>query len=148
MSTQPKKVLFFSPYADIWQHALPEALVAAELRRAGAEITYITCDGLLADGCMVMASQGVSPDSDSGTRERICAKCRIQRDLIINALGVESVTIDSLVADTARVQIQQEVDTVSIQSMSDYTVEGFRLGRYALHETIISFKLTDLTEAT
>ena len=43
-----QRVIFFSPFAGIWLHAMPEALVAAELRRARTDVTYVTCDGILA----------------------------------------------------------------------------------------------------
>ncbi len=142
------KVLFFSPYAGIWQHAMPEALVASELQRAGADITYMTCNGIMSAGCGAMAAVGVSPAADIATRSSVCTKCRQQRDLIVEALGVKTVSMDALIDAAVLARIDEAVDAVTTDSMLDFSEDGFPLGRYALHDTIIRFKLTDLTEVT
>ena len=148
MNTQSRKILFFSPYAGIWQHALPEALVAAQLQRADAEVVYVTCDGILSAGCGAMAAVGVSPTDTAETRKAVCAKCRSQRDLIIQSLGVPSINLESVIDDASLAFVDNLVRTVVPQNMLDFSVEGFSLGRFALHETVVRFKLTDLAEAT
>jgi hypothetical protein len=144
----PQKVIFFSPFAGIWLHAMPEALVAKELQRAGADVTYVTCDGILASGCAVMSAHSMPAHAGVEERERICAMCRKQRDMIVSALGVESVTIESLVDDAARTEVREMVAKVTEQTITDVTVEDLPVGRYALHETVIHFKLSDLSEMT
>ncbi|MBI3529702.1 MAG: hypothetical protein HY067_17265 [Betaproteobacteria bacterium] len=148
MTVAPMKVLFFSPYAGIWQHAMPEALVAAELQRSGADITYITCDGILSAGCGAMAAAGVSYTADMVTRQGICANCRQQRNLIVDSIRVETVSMDALIDSATLALIDQSVESITTHSMLEFSVEGFPLGRYALHDTIIRFKLTDLIEVT
>lgn len=143
-----QKVLFFSPFAGIWLHAMPEALVARELQRAGADVTYVTCDGILASGCAVMSAHGLPANAGAGERERICATCRKQRDMIIDALGVESVTIESLVDEAVRAEVQETVTKVTERTITDVVVDDLPVGRYALHETVIHFKLSDLSEMT
>jgi len=143
-----QKVLFFSPFAGIWLHAMPEALVAKELQRAGANVTYVTCDGILASGCAVMSAHALPATAGAEERERICTMCRKQRDMIVDALGVESVTIESLVDEAARAEVQQTVAKATEQNMTEVRVEDLPVGRYALHETVIHFKLSDLGEMT
>lgn len=144
----PKKVLFFSPFSGIWLHAMPEALVAAQLRRSGAEVTYITCDGIFEAGCAVMSAHGLPPNADRAARAHICGICRKQRDLIVDALGVKSATIESLLDDEARVKVKAQVEAATLGNMATLEAEGLPVGRYALHETIIHFKLSDLSEIT
>ena len=143
-----QKVLFFSPFAGIWLHAMPEALVARELQRAGADVTYLTCDGILAAGCAVMSAHALPASAGAEERERICGTCRKQRDMIVGELGVKALTIESLVDEAARAEVQQTVDAATQQTMTTLTVDDLPVGRYALHEVLIHFKLSDLSEVT
>ena len=83
MDAKQNSVVFFSPYAGIWFHAFPEALVAAEIQRANSHVVYVTCDGILSAGCVVMSAFGLKADADKAARENICVKCRRQRDLLV-----------------------------------------------------------------
>jgi len=142
------QVLFFSPYMGIWLHAMPEAFVAASLRDAGADILYVVCDGLFSAGCTTMSAHNLSGESDPLKRERVCKQCRKSRDLIVTELGVSTVTIDSLVDHASLIEIESTVATVSPDNVEAFQIDGFPLGRYALHETIIHYKLTALDEIT
>jgi hypothetical protein len=51
------KALFFSPYADIWVHSLPEAEIAEALHDDGWEISRITCDRDFSEHCVSMAAR-------------------------------------------------------------------------------------------
>lgn len=141
-------VIFFSPYAGIWPHAIPEAFVAASLRDAGADILYVVCDGLFSAGCTTMSIHRLSGDSDPSKRERVCKQCRKSRDLIVSELGVRTVTIDSLVDSASLIEIEAAVAAVNPSNVESYQMGGFPLGRYALHETIIHYKLTAIEEIT
>lgn len=141
-------VVFFSPYAGIWPQAMPEALVAASLRNAGADILYVVCDGFYSAGCTVMSAYRLSGESDPSARERICKQCRKRRDLIVSELGVRTIAIDSLTDSATLAEIESAASTITVENVEHYQVEGFPLGRYALHETIIHYKLTALDEIT
>ena len=46
------KVLFFSPFSNIWAHSFPEALIAEGLIKQGVEVTTIRCGGMLDLHCV------------------------------------------------------------------------------------------------
>jgi hypothetical protein len=148
MTSSHPVVLFYSPYAGLWPHALPEALVAGALQRNGAEVVYAVCDGMYSEGCIVMSAYRLSGDSDATARERVCRRCRKQRDLLAQQLGVRTVVIDSLLDAQSTDQIRSIVNEVTIDNLETFLYEGFPIGRYAIHETIIHHKLTSLSEMT
>ena len=142
-----QRVLFFSPYAGLWPHAMPEALVAAALRDAGAEITYVTCNGLYARGCSVMAAHRLPADADQAARDRVCVACGKHRDLLTASLeGATIVPLESLISATDAAAAERLVAEVTPAAAANFEYDGLSLGRYALHETIIHFKLTTLAE--
>jgi len=148
MTSTPATVLFFSPYAGIWPHAMPEALVAGALQRNGAKVVYAVCDGMYSEGCTVMSAYRLSANSSAAARERICRRCRKQRDMFVKQLNVSTVVIDKLLDSQSNAQIRSIMDKVTLENLETFQYEGFPVGRYAIHETIIHHKLTSLSEMT
>ena len=148
VNSKQSKVVFFSPYAGIWAHSFPEALVVAELKRANSEVVYVTCDGIFSAGCVVMSAHGLNDDSAQIEREKICIKCRHHRDLLVEHLNIEEVRIESLLDEQALVDIKDAVLSITPQTAFEFELEKLPLVRYALHETIIHFKLANLSELT
>jgi hypothetical protein len=138
--------VFFSPYAGIWPHAFPEALVAAELARAGSRLIYVTCDGILANGCYVMSASGTTCHSPLSAREGVCVDCRQKRDLLVRNLPVQEVRIETLVDQKKLAEINATVSSVTMKSAYSFQYDNLPVGRYALHEVIIHHKLTELSE--
>lgn len=148
INTAQNKVIFFSPYAGIWQHSFPEALVVAALKRANSDTIYVTCDGIFSAGCIVMSAHGVNNNSAETERERVCIKCRHHRDLLVEHLNIKEVKIESLLDERALRDIKMTVLSMTPQMALEFEFGGLPLGRYALHETIIHFKLANLSELT
>lgn len=148
MSLSQPVVMFFSPYAGIWQHAMPEALVAGALQRQGAKVVYAVCDGMYSEGCYTMSAFGVTAVSDENTRQRVCHRCRTQRDLLVEQLDVDTILIDDLLDGQIMILIESIMKEVTIENLETYQYEGFAIGRYAMHEVILHHKLTSLSEIT
>lgn len=138
--------IFFSPYAGIWPHAFPEALVAAELARAGSKLIYVTCDGILVDGCQVMSAHRLTCHSPLSAREAVCGDCRQKRDLLVKNMPVEEIRIETLLDQDTLREINATVISVTMESAYFFQYDNLPVGRYALHEVIIHHKLTELSE--
>ena len=146
MRNQP--IVFFAPYSAIWFHSFPEALVASALKQAGSEIVYVSCNGLMVDHCAAMTARQLSAFSTLEERESICVNCRNRRDALIDGLDVENVTMESLIPSPLKQQLAAFVNALKIDDIENLEVDGFKVGRIALHETILHFKLTSLAEMT
>lgn len=148
MAADSSVVMFFSPYAGIWLHAMPEALVASALGRQGVNVVYAVCDGMYSDGCYVMSAYGVSGDSGVAVRNRVCRHCRKQRDLLIKNLDCQVVVVDALLDSQSSEKIHSIMNEVSLGNIETFEYEGVPVGRYAIHETILHHKITALSELT
>jgi hypothetical protein len=143
-----KPIVFFDPHQGIWPHAFPEALVASAIKQSGAEVIYATCDGLLAAGCYVMSAHGLKHSAPEASRRAVCTMCRKRRDALVSGLGVRSVSIDSLVSAEDQSKAADFANSVGREDIVSLDVDGFKVGRISLHETIIHHKLTALEELT
>ncbi len=141
-----QRVVFFAPFSGIWPHAYPEALVASSMKQEGAEVIYVTCDGLFAAGCAVMDSHGMAHTASEAQRKAVCRMCRRRQDALVSGLKVERVSLDSFVPDEARRECQDFARDLPRESISTVELDGFKVGCIGLHETLLHFKLTSLDE--
>ena len=122
-------VVFFAPYAGIWPHAYPEALVASALKQAGENIVYAACDGMFADGCVVMTAHRLTPSSPKAQREAICQMCRKRRDVLVAGVGATMVKLDDFLplADRERIaNVASTVEPEQIEVEAGVTVRLFK----------------------
>lgn len=141
-------VVVFAPYSAIWSHALPEALVASALKQAGSQVIYVPCDGMMEEGCAAMSAYNINHLSPVEARTDLCSMCRKRRDALASGLGVKVITMDSLLPAGVKEEMSTFVAAINISDIMDLEVDGFKVGRIAMHETIIHFKLTALEEAS
>jgi len=143
-----RTAVIYAPYSAIWPHALPEALVASAVTQAGADVIYVPCDGMMIDGCAAMSAHRMSHRTPLATRKAFCGMCRKRRDALSDGLRVKVVTMDSLLPQGARDEMEAFVQRVNVADVMALEFDGFKVGQIAMHETIIHFKLTAIEEMT
>jgi hypothetical protein len=136
----PERVLFFSPHAGIWQHAFPEALVVDAVSRGGADVVQITCDRQFASFCVVMASRGVREDSDPAEKAKVCRRCERDRDFIRNNFPHRSYDFGSVLGPADERRIAALLEDARPDRITDFVVDGIRVGQAALYEYLIAHK--------
>jgi hypothetical protein len=139
------KVLFFSPFANIWEHAFPEALIAESFAAEGHEISMVRCDTYLQTHCVAMSAVGVGPDAPLATRQRVCAGCIKRRDLVTREMNLPATLMDSWIRPEDEVRVAELSATIDASTWTELMVDGIPLGRYAAYELWLNEKLTSTT---
>ena len=62
--------MFFSPFANIWEHSFPEGLLAESFSEKGIDVVAVRCGSMLKAHCVAMSAAGVGPDAPLATREQ------------------------------------------------------------------------------
>jgi hypothetical protein len=135
------KVLFFSPFANIWEHSFPEALVAESFATESVEIKSVRCNGMLQTYCVAMSAAGIGPEASLKTRQQVCNACTKRRDLLTSSMGIPAVVMDQWVDDDIRAKVVGLVDSVTPTTWTSLEVDGIALGRYAAYEMWLNNKL-------
>ena len=135
------KVLFFSPFANIWEHSFPEALVADAFRDEEIEPLVVRCDGMLQVHCVAMSAAGVGPDASLEIRRQVCVACRKRRDLLTRSFDFPTQTLDEWLTPEISAQVDDTIRSLPRDRWTDLEVDGIPLGRYAAYETWINNKL-------
>jgi hypothetical protein len=142
------KVLFFSPFANIWEHSFPEGLVAESFAQDAVEVTAVRCNGMLQVHCVAMSAAGVGADASLGARRQVCRACVKRRDLLTRELGIPAIIMDEWVDADIESRVTATIDQLDRARWADLEVDGIPLGRYAMYETWINRKLvsTELSD--
>lgn len=142
------KFLFFSPHAELWVHAFPEALIAEMLGKAGHQVVYTGCGGQLDRFCVPMASHGMTMQTPAADRAKICRQCQTRDTLIRKSFGLEGPHLSDLIDD----QSVEEADSILLnagrRSLMDLEIDGIQLGKIALYQLMLRRKRieTDLSD--
>lgn len=135
------KAIFFSPFANIWEHALPEALVAKSLRGEGFEVKYLRCDSLFEDFCVAMSAAGLVADSSSKQKQQVCNACHKRRDLIDKHFDFDSTILESFLTQADFQEAKAICAEVTSENWTEINFRGVPLGRYAAYEFVLRNKL-------
>lgn len=141
-------VVIFAPYAAIRVHSFPEALVASSIAKAGTEVLYVSCDGMMIEGCAAMSAYKMSPKSPIAARTLMCSVCRRQRDALSQGVGSSVVSMESFLTPDLESELATLASEIDVADIINLDIDGFKVGRIALHETILNYKLTALDELT
>ena len=139
------KALFFSPYADVWVHSLPEAEIADALHDDGWEISRITCERDLSEHCVSMAAKGIDFTADHNTKKAVCTSCVHRQSLLRKSFGFEDRTIGSLISEKHRVEIIGHLSGVTPNNWMNFELDGAPLGKMAFYDFSLANKLNTTT---
>ena len=139
------KVLFFSPFSNIWEHSFPEALVAESFAQQSVEVKTVRCGTMLQVHCVAMSAAGVSPEASLETRQQVCRACIKRRELIATEMSLPELIMDDWVTAQDRALVDELTAKVRPDDWTKLEIEGIPLGRYAAYELWINNKLVSTT---
>lgn len=143
------KALFFSPFANIWDHSFPEGLVAEGLRDRGFDITTVRCDGLYESFCVAMSASGLTAADSLVKKRQVCSACHKRRDILDRTLKFPSILIERYLAAEDHLEAQVIADAAELKTWPSMELDGVPIGRYAAYEFLLNYKIlgTDIPES-
>lgn len=135
------KVLFFSPFSNVWAHSFPEALIAEGLVNQGVDVAVIRCGGMLDLHCVAMSASGVGARDSIAKKKQVCRACIKRRDLLAEAMPFPTEVMDDELEPADHEAAQAAVDAADPLTWPDLMIDGVPLGRYAAYEFLLNHKL-------
>jgi hypothetical protein len=142
------KLLVFSPYAGILDHAKVEMDFSFKMKAHGKSVSFVRCDGKYRNFCITMAAFNLNEFSGSAEKEKICIKCKDDRDFMQTFPSLGTYNIDKFVDVNAQQQIERLLANINISNWHNFEFDGFPFGRYSAYETLLTHKLptADISE--
>jgi hypothetical protein len=135
------KILFFSPYALIDVHAIPDALLAKSLRYAGHETLHVSCDGLFNSYCIAMSAVGLGYFDDQVKKDAICRNCKVKRDKINSTFEAPSTHLEKYLAADDFQLADSICAKATPENWFDFEYDGIDVGKYAAYELVLNDKI-------
>lgn len=139
-----KRLVFFSPFANIWSHSLAESLLASGLEKAGWSISKVQCGGVFSSHCVAMAEAGLTEFASEKAKSQVCRSCKKRRDLLAVKFAFESDGIEEFVNEADLLTISEILKSANIGNWQDIAIQGVPLGRFAIYEMWLSHKLVSV----
>lgn len=134
-------VLLFAPYSDIWLHSFLERSVANTLISKGCHVTWISCHGCLAPGCLVFDHRA-SGSSLNETTDRICRACRSSSNILRKVSGADFVGLEDYLQNYEKSEIEETVRSLADDELFDFVYQGVKVGRYCTYDLVLKHKLS------
>jgi hypothetical protein len=135
------KALFFSPFANIWEHSFPEGLVAEGLKENGLEIVTVRCSGLYESFCVAMSAAGLTAADSENKKKQVCGACIKRRNLLDKDFGFNSLVTENFL-DERDISIASDlVDSATLENWPTLELNGIPIGRYAAYEFLLNYKI-------
>ena len=135
------KALFFSPFANIWEHSFPEGLVAEGLKENGLEIVTVRCAGLYESFCVAMSAAGLTAADSEKKKKQVCGACIKRRNLLDKDFGFNSLVTENFL-DERDISIARDlVDSATTENWPTLELNGIPIGRYAAYEFLLNYKI-------
>lgn len=142
------KALFFSPFANIWEHSFPEGLVAEGLQENGVEIVTVRCTGLYDSFCVAMSAAGLTAADSLRKKKQVCNACIKRKGLLDKDFGFRSLITDNFIDDRDDSLVTALIDSATLENWPELTLNNVPIGRYAAYEFLLNYKImgTDVPE--
>ena len=142
------KALFFSPFANVWEHSFPEGLVAEGLKSKGVEIVTVRCDGLFDDFCIAMSASGLTAADSVKKRKQVCTACRKRRDYTDKSFGFDNLVLEQFLEASDYELASTLVAETTQDNWTVQTLHGVPIGKYSAYEFLLNYKIlgTDIPE--
>lgn len=135
------KALFFSPFANIWEHSFPEGLVAEGLKENGLEIVTVRCAGLYESFCVAMSAAGLTAADSEKKKKQVCGACIKRRNLLDKDFGFNSLVTENFLDDRDFSIANALVESATLENWPTLELNGIPIGRYAAYEFLLNYKI-------
>lgn len=139
-----RKVLLFCTEGMVPQHYSAVALIGRALQEQGHDVVATHCAGAI-PRCVSLDSMSLPGGVESAHRPEVCHTCTLIASGIRRFYGLKAFDIG---AHLPSAEVCDSFMTMFKDRMIDATVDGVAIGRLALHDVILAYKIADFSEAT
>lgn len=135
------KVILFSPFSNIWEHAFPEGLVAEGLTELGASVLAVRCNRMYISHCVAMSASGIGADAPLTVRQQVCTACIKRRELLTGKFPFPAVLLDEYREPGDRTIVLDARSSVTRDDWTEFELDDVPIGRHAAYEFLLDNKV-------
>jgi hypothetical protein len=139
MENNKENLFSFSPYCGIWEHSFPE-IVILEYLKNNFNITYMGCNGILNELCIVMMAKGVDSSTPKENKDNICHACINKRKLFEERFDYNFLLIEQYVSHEELRSIEKILESTNEHNWINLQLDGINIGKISMYNIILKYK--------
>lgn len=139
-----KKIMFISPHAGIWPHALPESFLAKSLDPHLFDVSRIKCNGTFSSHCTVMEAHSLEIQETQKLKDEICKQCKKNSEILRTSYAGKDFSISNYLNKEDESQVEEIFSALNKTDIQKLTYHGVDVGKIAAYEVLIKFKKTSV----
>ena len=136
-------LVFFSPYSAIWKHSEVELSFLRKVSSSHADSIFLSCRGLYSSFCNSMSAFGLNENSSPEAKMGICNICK-KNSNFKEKIGLNVKFIEDYIENSENYLVNDFMNTVDKDNWTNATFQNIPIGRAALYEIQLRYKLMDL----
>lgn len=139
------KILWFSPYAAVWDWRYQEFIIQKFLKNQNHEIQTIDCSNTLIKNCNAINAHHIEYSKNNYKSRMICNRCVSNKNFLNNKLSIKNHDLNKLVSENDKEKTKKILQKVNKKNIIDYKYKSLPIGKIAMFEIILEFKKSDLS---
>lgn len=136
-------VVYFSPYSAIWKHTEIELAFLNHLKISKENAIFLSCGGMYSSFCNSMSAFGLTESSPVESKKSVCKICK-KTSAFKKEIGLKINQIEDYVDDKKNKLVTEFISSVTRDNWTESIFLGVAIGRAALYEIQLRYKLIDL----
>ena len=135
-------ILFFSPFSGIWKHSIVEKQISNQLKNKFT-VHKIFCDGYFSDFCTVMNAKNLTLLSSKESKDLVCTNCKKNREVLKDDYEIAIEINEQMFRSPEFLDFKRSLKSMNFESLYPMEFLGVKVGKIAIAETILKFKIID-----
>ena len=136
-------LVFFSPYSAIWKHSEIELSFLRKVSSSHVDSIFLSCRGLYSSFCNSMSAFGLSENSSTEAKMSICNICK-KNSNFKEKINLNLKYIEDYIENNENDLVNDFMNTVNKDNWTNATFQNIPIGRAALYEIQLRYKLKNL----
>ena len=138
------KILWFSPYAAVWDWKYQEFIIQKFLDSKKFEIKTISCSNVLIKNCNAINAHHTNIYKNKFKAKMICKRCISNDKFFIKKLGVPNYNLNNLIDDKDKERTKALLKKINKKNILNYKYKNIPIGKIAMFEIILEYKKNSL----
>lgn len=138
------KILWFSPYAAVWDWKYQEFVIQKFLSSNKFEIKTISCSNVLIKNCNAINAHHTNIYKNEFKAKMICKRCISNDKFFTKKLGVPNYNLNNLIDHEDKERTQALLKKINKKNILNYKYKNIPIGKIAMFEIILEYKKNSL----
>lgn len=138
------KILWFSPYAAVWDWKYQEFIIQKFLNSNKFEIKTISCSNVLIKNCNAINAHNTNIHKNKFKAKMICKRCISNDKFFTKKLGVPNYNLNNLIDHKDKERTKALLKKINKKNILNYKYKNIPIGKIAMFEIILEYKKNSL----